>query len=58
MEKVKEDKDRNIITMKNVTDFHYEWVAKRAKRLGTNMTAVVKMLIDEKIEKESKNETD
>ena len=47
------EKDRNIITMKNVTDFHYKWVAKRAKRLGTNMTAVVKMLIDEKIEKES-----
>jgi len=45
------EKDKNILTVRNVTDHQYGWVIREAKRLGVNLTAIVKILIEDKMKK-------
>ena len=42
----------NIFTVKNVPDHQYEWVKAQARKNGSNMSVVIKMLIQEQVEKE------
>ena len=42
----------NIISIRNIPDHQYEWVKKKAKQNGSNMSVVIKMLIQEQVEKE------
>ena len=47
-------KDKNILTVKNVTDRHMDFLKATAKRFGTNLSAVVKGLIEAEIERREK----
>jgi len=42
----------SILTIKNVPDHQYEWVKKKAMKNGSNMSVIIKMLIQEQVEKE------
>jgi len=42
----------NKITVRNMPEHQYDWVQKQALKHGSNMSVIIKMLIQEQVEKE------
>jgi len=42
----------NKIAVRNIPDHQYEWVQKQATKNGSNMSVIIKILLQEQVEKE------
>ena len=46
------NKMENKIAVRNIPDHQYEWVQKQATKNGSNMSVIIKILLQEQVEKE------
>ena len=42
----------NLISVRNIPDHQYKWVKKQATKNGSNMSVIIKILLQEQVEKE------